>query len=317
MTERLELPVYLFTGFLEAGKTTFIQETLEDERFNHGERTLLLVCEEGMEEYEPERFTGGGVVIQTVENEEDLTVSNFLMWARACMADRVIVEYNGMWMLDSLYKALPPRWILVQEFMFADSNTFLSYNLNLRQHTYDKLKSAEMVIFNRWDPDRDKMPFHKAVRGAARCSDIGYQTEDGYLEYDDIYDPLPYDINAPVIEVHNDDYAVFYREMAEETRKYAGRKVSFVALSVSREGMPPDCFVVGRKVMTCCELDIEFHEFACVWNRASQVADGRWLRITAETECRYHELYGHEGPVLNILRVEDAEEPDEPVATFR
>ena len=32
----MELPVYLFTGFLEAGKTRFIQETLEDRRFNSG-----------------------------------------------------------------------------------------------------------------------------------------------------------------------------------------------------------------------------------------------------------------------------------------
>ena len=39
------VPVYLFTGFLESGKTKFIQSTLEDKRFCRGERTLLLVCE--------------------------------------------------------------------------------------------------------------------------------------------------------------------------------------------------------------------------------------------------------------------------------
>ena len=47
----MQIPVYAFTGFLDSGKTKFIQETLEDERFNAGERTLLLVCEEGEEEY--------------------------------------------------------------------------------------------------------------------------------------------------------------------------------------------------------------------------------------------------------------------------
>ena len=40
----MDIPVYLFTGFLESGKTKFIQETLEDERFNAGEKTLLLLC---------------------------------------------------------------------------------------------------------------------------------------------------------------------------------------------------------------------------------------------------------------------------------
>ena len=48
----MPVPVYAFTGFLESGKTKFIQETLEDPRFNSGERTLLLVCEEGEEEYD-------------------------------------------------------------------------------------------------------------------------------------------------------------------------------------------------------------------------------------------------------------------------
>ena len=46
MAKQRDIPVYLFTGFLEAGKTKFIQETLEDRRFCNGERTLLLVCED-------------------------------------------------------------------------------------------------------------------------------------------------------------------------------------------------------------------------------------------------------------------------------
>ena len=45
-----DIPVYLFLGFLESGKTKFIQETFEDERFDSGERTLLLVMEEGEED---------------------------------------------------------------------------------------------------------------------------------------------------------------------------------------------------------------------------------------------------------------------------
>lgn len=57
----MSIPVYLFTGFLDAGKTAFIQETLEDPGFNTGEKTLVLLCEEGENEYRPERFAGGNV----------------------------------------------------------------------------------------------------------------------------------------------------------------------------------------------------------------------------------------------------------------
>ena len=51
-----QIPMYVFTGFLESGKTKFIQETLEDPRFNSGEKTLLLVLEEGEEEYDLSRY---------------------------------------------------------------------------------------------------------------------------------------------------------------------------------------------------------------------------------------------------------------------
>ena len=52
--KEMEIPVYVFMGFLESGKTSFIQDTLEEDYFNNGERTLLFACEEGMEEYDEE-----------------------------------------------------------------------------------------------------------------------------------------------------------------------------------------------------------------------------------------------------------------------
>ena len=102
-----EIPVYLFTGFLDAGKTKFIQETLEDPRFNSGESTLLLLCEEGEEEYEPTTFSGKNVFIETVEEPEELTPLNLERLQKKHAAERVVVEYNGMWMLDQLYQNMP------------------------------------------------------------------------------------------------------------------------------------------------------------------------------------------------------------------
>ena len=65
--KELEIPVYLFMGFLEAGKTTFIQETLEEDYFNDGERTLLFACEEGMEEYDEELLKRTNTTVVYVE----------------------------------------------------------------------------------------------------------------------------------------------------------------------------------------------------------------------------------------------------------
>ena len=50
----MAVPLYVFLGFLEAGKTSFIQETLEDPDFNTGEKIAACACEDGEVEYEPQ-----------------------------------------------------------------------------------------------------------------------------------------------------------------------------------------------------------------------------------------------------------------------
>ena len=189
-----DLPVYLFTGFLEAGKTKFIQETLEDNRFHKGERTLLLLCEEGEEVYEPDKFCAGNVYVRNIDEESDLTVEHLKALQDEIQPERVLVEYNGMWMLDSLYGNLPEGWAVAQEFLFCDATSFLSYNANMRQLTVDKLKSAELVVLNRYNDSMDRMEMHRVIRAISRRCDIAYEYTDGKVVYDDIEDPLPFDL---------------------------------------------------------------------------------------------------------------------------
>ena len=64
-----QIPVYAFTGFLDSGKTKFIQETLEDPRFNAGERTLLLIFEEGEEEYDFSTYPNQNVFLYVLDQQ--------------------------------------------------------------------------------------------------------------------------------------------------------------------------------------------------------------------------------------------------------
>ena len=311
-----ETPVYLFTGFLEAGKTKFIQETLEDRRFCNGERTLLLVCEEGEEEYEPDQFADKSVFIRTIEDQSELNAEHLAALVKETRAERVVVEYNGMWMLDALYGAMPEGWMVYQEFLFADATTFLSYNANMRQLVYDKLKSCELVVFNRFRPDMDKMAFHKIVRGASRRSDIAYEYPGGKVEYDDIQDPLPYDLSAPVVEIGDDDFAIWYRDMAEEPKNYEGKTVRVKVRALQRKKLPPHTFIVGRHVMTCCVEDIQFAGLACQKDDVSDIVDDSWMVLTAEIRFKFSRAYGKKGPVLTYLSHEPCEAPEQAVATF-
>ncbi len=316
MSEQNDIPVYLFTGFLESGKTRFIQETLEDKRFNKGEKTLLLVCEEGVEEYEPNDFSGRNVSIRQVTDQTRLTPDNLDKWQRETDSERVVVEYNGMWMLDVLYTAMPQNWVVYQEFMFADAGTFLTYNTNMRQLTYDKLKSCELVVFNRYKPDMDKMAFHKIVRGATRRADIAYETAPDKVEYDDIEDPLPFDVDAPIIEIKDGDYALWYRDLSETPKNYEGKTVRFKCRFLKRKKLPPKTFIAGRHVMTCCVEDIQFAALVCQWDEADSVQDDSWAVLTAQVHFKFNRAYGKKGPVLTYISAEPCEAPENPVATF-
>ena len=186
-----EIPVYLFTGFLGAGKTTFIQDTMESDEFLTEEKTLFLICEEGEVEYEKEKFFDKDVFFETIENEEDIKAELLDSLAEKYDAEAVIVEYNGMWMLDSLYGNMPKNWYVNQEMTFAEAPLFMTYNQNMRQLVFDKLKSAELVVFNRFDHAFDKLEYHKIVRVANRRSQIVYEFGPDEVEPDVFQDPLP------------------------------------------------------------------------------------------------------------------------------
>lgn len=310
-----DIPLYLFTGFLDSGKTKFIQETLEDERFNDGEKTLLLLCEEGEEEYDLGRMPGDNVVVRSIEKEE-LTRANLQSLIKETKADRIVVEYNGMWLLKELFDAMPRECVISQELCFCDANTALAYNANMRQLMYDKLSTAEMIIFNRCSMNMDTMPLHKLVRGANRRADIAYEYENGYVHYDDIEDPLPFDVDAPVIVIEDKDYALWFQDMMNDMAKYQGKTLKFKGI-VARDGkIPDDTFVVGRHVMTCCADDIQYCGIACDWKASKTLRTNDWVVVTAKLSIGNHKLYRSKGPYLTATEVAVSSAPEQEVATF-
>ena len=312
-----QIPVYVFTGFLDSGKTKFIQETLEDSRFNDGERTLLLVFEEGEEEYDFSAYPKQNVYMEVLD-QQTVTTKQLADLSKKYKAERVVAELNGMQQVGDLYMRMPEEWVVAQEVMFADASTFMAYNANMRNLVMDKLVGAQMVVFNRLEKGCDTMPFHKIARAANRKIDILYDYTDGSTEYDDIVDPLPFDINAPVIEVKDDDYAIWYRDCTEEPEKYDGKTVKFKAqvamLRRDKDGM----FAPGRFVMTCCVEDIAFCGIPCRYPKPRELESRSWVMVTAKISAEKHKLYkGDIGPVLTAIEVVKGAEPADPdVATF-
>lgn len=312
----MPIPVYAFTGFLEAGKTKFIQETLEDERFNDGTRTLVLLMEEGEEELDLSTYPHKGVYIETIDDLDALTTAQLSSWLAEHHAKRVVAELNGMRLAMDFYNKMPADWQIAQELMFCDGRTILQYNANMRNLVVDKLQGCEMVVFNRMERSMDVMPYHKLVRGISRRAEIIYEYADGSTQYDNIQDPLPFDVNAPVVEIKDEDYALFYRDITDEPKKYDGKTVRFkgqvARLRREKDGM----FAPGRFVMTCCEADITFMAIPCKWADSDKLPAKSWVTVEATVAAKFHSLYKGVGPILTATAVTPAEAPPQEVATF-
>ena len=312
----IQIPVYVFTGFLDSGKTKFIQETLEDPRFNAGERTLLLVFEEGEEEYDFSAYPHQNVFLEVLD-QQTVTTKQLQALAKKHKAQRVVAELNGMQMVGDLYSRFPEEWAIAQEVMFADSTTFMAYNANMRNLVMDKLVGGQMVVFNRLTPGQDTMPFHKIVRAANRRMDILYDYTDGTTAFDDVEDPLPFDINAPVITVRDEDYALWYRDVTEEPQKYDGKTVVFKGQVAMLRRDRDTMFAPGRFVMTCCVEDIQFCGVPCKYPKSRELKPRAWVMVKATIRAEKHALYQDElGPVLTAVTVEPAMPADPDVATF-
>lgn len=312
------IPVFLFLGFLEAGKTKFLQETLEDKRFNSGEQTLILSFEEGIEELDFSKFPkkGKNLVMRVIEDKEEMNVPNLARLAYEARAERIVIEYNGMWQISELFSNMPDNWGIYQVMFFADASTFMTYNANMRSLVVDKLNICELAVFNRFDKSMDVNEFHKIVRGVSRRAEICYEYTDGTVAYDDIEDPLPFDIEADHIIIDDRDYALWYRDIMDEPEKYDGKTITFKGLAAKNKKFPAECFAFGRHIMTCCVDDIQYCWAVAVWDKPVEPKPKQWLTITAKIKVQRHKLYKGAGPVLYVESLENAAAPEKEVATF-
>jgi len=313
----MDIPVYLITGFLEAGKTKFLQETLEDRKFfeDKRDRTLVIQCEEGEEELDPSSFASQNIFIEEIDLPRRINPDKLKALRDKHRATRVVIEYNGMWLVKDLINALPDGWFIYQEMAFFDASSFEVYNANMRNLTVDKMSTADVVLFNRCEDDTDFDVLHKIVRGVTRRANIIYQKSNGQISYDNIEDPLPFDTSAPVVTVEDRDYALFYRDLTENLSDYNGKTVRFSGRINKSPALPKGSFVIGRPIMTCCVEDITFSGMFCE-NGADMVKTEEWVDLTAKINVKFSRVYGRKGPVLSLIDVKEAVPPLDTVATF-
>ena len=304
-------PVYMVAGFLDSGKTSFINGILSD-GFAREDRTLLRGCEEGETEYNPKAM--GNVTVVTVDDQETLTPEFLLAQQRKCRATQIIVEYNGMWQIQDFYtQSMPPSWVLYQIIVTAEGPTFELYAKNMGSLMLEKLRNADMIIINRCDQALRDALRRRNLRMVNRRADIYLENTDGTSE--DYMDGTvsAFDLTADPIVVTDEDYGFWFVEIMDNPKMYEGKRVRFRAMMCK----PPqygDYFTPGRFAMVCCAEDMNFLAVACIGYDVKDIPEQTWVEITAVCRVEHWDPYGEEdGPVLHVERVVPCEKPKEEV----
>ena len=309
----MDIPVYLIAGFLDAGKTNFINGVLQD-GFAREDRTLLICCEEGEEEYYPHALSN--VFTTAVEDFEELTPAYFKKLEKMYSPKQVIIEYNGMWNIEKLYRELlPANWILYQIMTLVDAHTFEMYAKNMGQLMMEKIMCADLLIFNRCNEELRAALRSRNLRMVNRRADIYLENEDGTSEEYVTEDMAPFDLSSGHLDVPDEDYGVWYVDMMDAPQRYDGLTVKFKAVMChSKKYKGVHC--PGRFAMVCCEDDMQFLALVCKGEGLEKFKDRLWVEITATVKKEVDRAYEGEGPVLYVSEIHPCEKPKEEVVSF-
>ena len=213
-----EIPVYLFTGFMDSGKTTLVNETLFENDFAEGGKGIIIMCEDGDVEYDPEKLKTVNFQVVTIDSEEEFTEEKMKEINLQYLPEQVFIEYNGTWGMDKILEMnLPKDWIIVQSLATVDSTTFEMYMNNMRAMMQEQVFSSDVVIFNRTDDNTDRGKFRRLIKTINRKAQIVYERKDGTI--DERPEELPFDINQDIIELSDADYAIWYMDAMDNYKK--------------------------------------------------------------------------------------------------
>lgn len=318
----MDIPVYLVNGFLESGKTTFIRTTLEDPEFVGKNHLLLIICEEGIEEYDVDSLAKKNIDVVFVEEQEQLTKAYLEELQSKYRPDQIIFELNGVWkMEDFLELDTPKNWVTVQIITMVNAETYQNYLNNMRSMIMEHIKYSDTIIFNRCTTETDRLAIRRSIKPLNRKAQIIYETADGIDLGNDFEDPLPFDVNADPIVIEDDDFGLWYMDALDYPKKYAGKTIRFKAQFYHDPSMPPGAIVPGRFAMQCCANDIAFIGFISKCQSSMKpFLDSHnnrdWIDVEAKLNVEFRREYKGKGPVLYITSLKDAQPAEEDVVYF-
>lgn len=307
------IPVFICTGFLDSGKTTLVKDTLMEQDWIEEGLTLLIVCEEGEEEYSEAYLKQKDMVLLKIEEFSQLNAAFFKNCERMYRPMQVVIEYNGMWKLEDLLSIKYPRnWELQGIYSTVNGTTLDIYLKNMRNLLMEQLTESELIVVNRCPQGVDRAGFRRAVKVQNPMSQLIFEGMDGQIIQPTAED-LPYDIKGDKIVIADEDFGIWYVDASDHPEFYLQKEIEFTAQVFRPQGMREDMFVPVRKIMTCCADDVRYYGYPCKLEQKINIQKHQWMRVRVRFE--YESLMGRDDrqPVLYLIEMQPTEKPDEEV----
>ena len=306
----MDIPVYLFTGFLEGGKTTLIKETLEDPEFHSYQKPLVICCEEGIEEYDEKTD------VVYVENLSQLSTEYYASLEEKYHPNFIMVELNGTWNVDKFMDVeMPENWILVQILSLVDASTFNLYIQNMSQMIFDQLKYSQVIIFNRCDQNTNKRYIRTNIKTINKQAELVYEDINGnIIELSE--DDLPFDLNQNPLVIEDDDYGLWYLDVVDHPQKYEDKRIVVKGLVMHSEKADKNMTIFGRYAMVCCADDARPIGLIALSIDQNQFKKGDWIEVTGRIHCQYDELNDELIIVMETESFKQAKPMEDPYVYF-
>ena len=299
-------PVYVFSGFLDSGKTQAIKGTLYNPRFNEGEASLILCFEQGDVEYDEKflKFTNSQVLYMDSINE--LTIDKQKQIDKQYKGiERIFIELNGMEDDNILYQTgFISNWELAQTLTTIDASKFNLYLANMRQFLYNHVVNAEVIILNRSD-GCDKRFLRNNLKSINQYAELIYEDKDGNVS-NKIEDEL-FDVSKD-LDISDMDYGLWFMDAVDNPTKYRNKNISIKVKYAGAIEDEKDVLIMGRKAMVCCANDITDIALPCIGLREADIDKNKYYKLKGVGRL----VQNDEGMKLCALEVKSYEEADAP-----
>ena len=279
----MDKPVYIFSGFLDSGKTTAIKESLWDRNFNEGEKNLILVFEQGDEEYDEDFLHDTNSEVIYYDRLSDLTMAEMKKIDRAYKPERIIIELNGMEDETPLYKpgGLLGNWVIAQTLTFFDGSTLRLFMNNMKQFVYNHVINCEEIYINRCKED-DVLFFRNNLKAINPRAIISF-LDDSNNFIKNISQHL-FDTSKDLF-IDDNDYGLWYIDAVDDPWKYDDKKITLKMQYVETLDEYENVCVMGRKAMVCCSNDVQDAAITVVGVDPKVVSDGRFYQVSGKLKC--------------------------------